>query len=131
MTEHRSKVVPIGVPRRPSDPGKNEPRLMDRVRAALRTRHYSRATERVYVSWILRYIRFHGRRHPSHLHEADLSRYLTQLAVRRRVSASTQNQALGALLFLYREVLGHDVGWMDQLVRAKRPKRVPVVLTGS
>jgi len=102
---------------------------MDRVRAALRVRHYSRATETAYVSWILRYITYHGKRHPEELGERELSRYLTELAVVRGVSASTQNQALAALLFLYRSVLHCEVAWLDELVRAKRPKRVPVVLS--
>jgi len=104
-------------------------RLLARVRRAIRVRHYSRRTERVYVRWIRRYVRFCGLRHPLELGEADLARFLSSLAVEQGVSASTQNQALAALLFLYREVLGVRVGWLVNLVRAKRPERLPVVLT--
>jgi integron integrase len=105
------------------------PRLLDRVRDAIRTRHYSYRTEEAYVGWIRHYILFHGKRHPAELGRADVSRFLTALAVEQRVSAATQNQALAALLFLYREVLGHEVGWLDDIVRAKRPHRLPIVLT--
>src|SRR5216117_1392256 len=98
-------------------------------RLLVRVRHYSRRTERVYVRWIRRYVRFCGLRHPLELGEADLARFLSSLAVEQGVSASTQNQAIAALLFLYREVLGVRVGWLVNLVRAKRPERLPVVLT--
>lgn len=106
-----------------------KPRLLDRVRMALRLRHYSRRTEKAYVAWIRRYILFHGKRHPAEMGAAELTRFLTSLAVDGRVAASTQNQALSALLFLYREVLELDVPWLDGVVRAKRPVRLPVVLT--
>jgi integrase-like protein len=102
----------------PSPPG---PRLLDRVRAALRLRHYSRRTEKAYVAWIRRYIVFHGKRHPAEIGAPELTRFLTSLAIDGRVAASTQNQALSALLFLYREVLELDVPWLDGVVRAKRP----------
>ncbi len=105
------------------------PKLLPRVRAALRLRHYSPRTEAVYVRWIQRFIRFHGLRHPSEMGSAEVSAFLTSLAVQGRVSASTQNQALAALLFLYGEVLGHQVAWVANLIRAKSPRRVPVVLT--
>jgi integron integrase len=107
----------------------DEPRLLDRVRSAIRTRHYSPLTERAYVNWILRYIRFHGKRHPALLGQKEVTDFLTHLAVRRRVSASTQNQALCALLFLYREVLEEDLPWLDQIVRAKPSQRIPEVLS--
>ena len=103
-------------------------RLLDRIRAALRLRHYSRRTEEAYVAWIRRYILFHGKRHPADMGAAELTAFLSSLAVDGRVAASTQNQALSALLFLYREVLELDLPWLDGVVRAKRPQRLPVVL---
>lgn len=106
-----------------------EPRLLDRVREAIRTRHFSRRTEEAYVGWIRRYILFHGKRHPAEMGPSEITAFLTDLAVERQVSASTQNQALAALLFLYRHVLGSDPGWLDGVVRAKQPRRLPVVLT--
>lgn len=104
------------------------PRLLDQVRAVLRTRHYSRRTERAYVRWIVRYIRASGTRHPAELDAADVERFLTALAVESKVSASTQNQALAAILFLYNEVLRLNVRRLAGLVRAKRPQRLPEVL---
>jgi integron integrase len=103
--------------------------LLQEVRNALRVRHYSRRTEEAYVGWIRRFIRFHDRKHPRQMGEAEVAAFLTSLAVDRQVSASTQNQALAAILFLYRHVLGQDIGWIDGIVRAKRPRRLPVVLT--
>ncbi len=111
----------------PAEPPK--PRLLDRVREALRTRHYSRRTEKTYVAWIRRYILFHRKRHPLEMGAPEITRFLSALAVEGNVAASTQNQALSALLFLYREVLDLDVPWLDDLVRAKRPIRLPIVLT--
>jgi site-specific recombinase XerD len=105
------------------------PRLLDRVRAGLRIRHYSRRTEEAYVAWIRRYVLFHGKRHPIEMGAAELTRFLTSLAVDGKVAASTQNQALSALLFLYRQVLEVEVPWLDDVVRAKRPHHLPVVLT--
>ena len=104
-------------------------RLLDQVRDKLRTLHYSPRTEDAYVGWIKQFILFHGKRHPKELEAADVEQFLTHLATRRRVSASTQNQALCALLFLYKQVLGTDLGWVDGVTRAKVPERVPVVLT--
>jgi integron integrase len=109
--------------------GPPKPRLLDRVREAIRARHYSRRTEKTYVAWIRRYIFFHGKRHPSELGPAEITEFLTSLATKSKVAASTQNQALSALLFLYREVLAQDLPWIDDIVRAKRPERLPVVLT--
>ena len=106
-----------------------KPRLLDRVRAALRVRHYSRRTEEACVAWIRRYVLFHGKRHPAELSGPEVTRFLSALAVEGRVAASTQNQALSALLFLYREVLGVELPWLDDIVRASRPARLPVVLT--
>ena len=105
------------------------PRLLDRVRAALRTRHCSLRTEKAYVGWIRRYIIFHGKRHPAEMGAAEITRFLSDLAIQRNVAASTQNQALSALLFLYREVLEQELPWMDDIVRAKSRERIPVVLT--
>ena len=106
-----------------------KPKLLDRVRHAVRARHYSRRTEKAYVHWIKRYIFFHGKRHPAEMGAAEVTAFLTALAVRDRVAASTQNQALNALLFLYREILGIQLPWLDDLVRAKRPQHLPIVLT--
>jgi len=92
-------------------------------------RYYSRRTEKAYVAWIRRYILFHGKRHPADMGAAEITRFLTSLAVEGQVAASTQNQALSALLFLYREVLQQEVPWLDDLVYAKRPHYLPVVVT--
>ena len=110
-------------------PQGNQPRLLDQVREAIRMRHYSIRTEEAYVSWIKRYILFHGKRHPLEMGEDEITQFLSALAVHGQVSASTQNQALCALVFLYRHVLGQNLGWLDDVVRAKRPQRLPVVLT--
>ena len=105
------------------------PKLLDRVREAIRTRHYSRRTEEAYVYWIRRYIVFHQKAHPSTMGAAEISAFLTWLAVRQHVSASTQNQALSALLFLYRHVLGVEIGAIEHVPRARTPERLPVVLS--
>ena len=105
------------------------PRLLDEVRSRLRLKHYSLRTEQAYLYWIRRYIRANGRRHPRELDGVAVERFLTRLAVEDRVAPSTQNQALSALLFLYREVLGVDLPWMENVARAKRPRRLPVVLS--
>ncbi len=102
--------------------------LLGEVRRAVRARHYSNRTERAYVHWIRRYVLFSGTRHPLELGEAEASAFLNHLA-ERRVSASTQNQALAAILFLYRRVLRRPLPWLKELVRAKRGTRMPVVLT--
>ena len=104
------------------------PKLLDRVRTAIRVRHYSRRTEQAYVDWIRRFIVYHKKTHPAEMGAPEISAFLEWLAVRQRVSASTQNQALSALLFLYRHVLGKDVGAID-VPRAYGPTRVPVVLS--
>jgi site-specific recombinase XerD len=105
------------------------PRLLDQLREAIRTRHLSRRTEEAYVLWTRRYVVFHGRRHPHEMGAPEIGRFLAHLATERRVSASTQNQALAALLFLYRTVLGVEIPWVEGVVRAKSPLRLPVVLT--
>ena len=106
-----------------------EPRLLEQVSARMRLKHYSRRTEQAYLYWIGRYIRAWLPRHPRDLDGAAVEAFLTGLATRDRVAASTQNQALSALLFLYREVLGVELAWMENVVRAKRPQRLPVVLS--
>jgi len=109
--------------------GAPKPRLLDRVREAIRARQYSRRTEKAYVQWITRYIFFHGKRHPAEMGAPEVTAFLTSLAVHDKVAASTKNQALSALLFLYREVLGVELPWLDVVVRAKRPQHLTVVLT--
>jgi integron integrase len=105
------------------------PRLLDQVRDKIRLKHYSLRTEQAYVDWIKRFIRHFGKRHPRELGAADVEAFLTHLAVAGNVAAATQNQAKSALLFLYREVLGIELPWLDNVERAKVPKRLPVVLT--
>jgi integron integrase len=140
MSEGRLlRVVPVtGIPSARVGPlragalapaAQHKPKLLDQVRDAIRTRHMSVRTEEAYVHWIKHYILFHHRRHPAEMGAAEITQFLTALAVERHVSASTQNQALAALLFLYRAVFGRDPGSFDGLVRAKRAQRLPVVLT--
>ena len=112
-----------------SSGAKEEPRLLDRVRESLRVRHMSYRTEQAYVHWIRRYILFHGKRHPREMGEGEVNAFLTHLAVEKRVSASTQTQALCALICLYRTVLARELGELDGLIRARRRRRLPVVLT--
>lgn len=104
-------------------------KLLDQVRQAIRMRHYSPKTEEAYVGWIKRFILFHPKRHPAEMVEKEIGQYLSALATQSRVSASTQNQALNAVLFLYHEVLGKKLGYVNGVVRAKRSRRLPVVLT--
>ena len=106
-----------------------KPKLLDVVRARIRAKHYSYRTEEQYVDWIRRFILYSGKRHPADMSASEVSRYLTHLAVERRVSASTQNQALAAILFLYRHVLETDLPWIENVVRARTPQHVPVVLS--
>jgi integrase len=105
------------------------PRLLARLHEAIRVRHLSRRTEEAYRHWIRRYLFFHHLRHPSEMGEAEINTFLTHLAVQEKVSASTQNQALLALLFLYRQVIGREVGELGEVIRARKPKRLPVVMT--
>lgn len=105
------------------------PRLIDRVRAAIRSRHYSRRTEKAYWFWIRYFILHNNKRHPAEMGAAEVTAFLSWLATERNVAAATQNQALAALLFLYKAVLERDLPWFDDLVRAKRPVRLPVVLS--
>ena len=114
-----------------SDPttGAGRPRLLDQLRQEIRSRHYSRRTEKAYVGWLRRYVVFHGRRHPNELGEAHVRHYLAHLAAAQRVSSSTQNQAFSALLFFYKAVLGRELTGLQDTVRAKTPSRLPVVLS--
>ncbi len=104
-------------------------KLLARLRQAIRVHHYSARTEEAYVQWVRRFVLYHGTRDPGAMGETEVAAFLSDLAVRGRVSASTQNQALGALLFLYQEVLGRRLGWVSGVVHAKRPGRLPIVLT--
>jgi integron integrase len=106
-----------------------KPKLLDQVRQLMRLRHYSSRTEQAYIGWIRRYILFHGKRHPNELGERDVSTFLSSLAINGRVAAATQNQALNALLFLYKEVLKRELGFVPGALRVKRPPKVPVVLS--
>ena len=105
------------------------PRLLDQVRELIRIRHYSLRTEQAYVQWIRRFILFHGKRHPRGMGAQELTAFLSDLAIQRNVAASTQNQALNAILFLYRDVLQITLPWLNDVQRAKKPQRLPLVLT--
>jgi hypothetical protein len=107
---------------------KNRPRLLDEVRRIIQLKHYSIRTEQAYVHWIRRFILFHRKRHPREMGPSEVEAFLSHLAVKDNVAASTQNQALNALVFLYREVLKKELDWMNNIVRAKRHSRLPVVL---
>ncbi len=111
-----------------SPPGKSK-KLLEEVRDLMRLRHYSIRTERCYCDWITRFIRYNGKRHPREMGKAEVTEFLTHLARDGNVAASTQNQALSALLFLYKEVLKEEIGWLEGVERATKPKRLPVVLT--
>ena len=121
------------MPNRPAPsaqgPTPSRPKLLDQLRYALRARRYSRRTETAYVSWVRRFILFHGKRHPKEMGAREVVEFLSHLAVEEEVSASTQNQALGALLFLYRTLLDQRLDELDRMVRARRPGRIPVVMS--
>lgn len=119
MTPSQSPAVPPAPP----------PKLLDRLRATLRRRHYSLHTEDAYVNWCRRFILFHNKKHPADMGEGEIRQFLTHLAVERGVAASTQNQALNAVVFLYTHVLARDLGSFGAVERARRPERLPVVLT--
>jgi integron integrase len=116
-------------PTLPTSASRNKPKLLDQVRDVIRRKHFSIRTEQAYVDWIRRFILFHNKRHPAEMGEQELTEFLTHLARDVHVAASTQNQALSALLFLYKEVLRQQIGWLSNVQRAKRPSRLPVVLT--
>ena len=126
LTSIHRKVLLSNIQKSGSSP--HSPKLLDQVREALRLKHYSIRTEESYVNWIRRYILFHNRRHPAEMGAPEVQAFLTHLAVEQNVAASTQNQALSAILFLYREVLHQDLGPINAL-RAQKPKRLPTVLT--
>ena len=113
----------------PAEPA--PPKLLERMRVHLRTRHYSIRTEQAYIDWARRFILFHGKRHPQDMGAAEVEAFLSHLAVQRQVAASTQNQAKAALLYLYKQVLGVDLAWLDEVVQARQARRLPVVLTPS
>jgi len=115
----------------PSDSSSRSPKLLEQLRDRIRLKHYSLRTEQAYVQWAKRYIIFHGKRHPAEMGKAEIEAFLTSLAVERNVTASTQNQALSALLFLYRELLEVDLPWLSEVTRAKKPARLPTVLTSE
>jgi len=131
VTSNRASPAPgravstlsTGVPDRP------KPKLLDQLRESLRSRHYSRRTEQTYCQWVKRFIFFHHVRHPAEMAEPEMNQFLTHLAVKENVSASTQNQALSALLFFYRHVIGREVGDLGEVIRARKPTRLPVVMT--
>ncbi|HSD59602.1 MAG TPA: integron integrase [Burkholderiales bacterium] len=115
------ELQPIEMPKKP--------RLLEQMREAIRYRHYSYRTEQAYLHWVKRFILFHGKRHPAEMGEREVVAFLNDLAVRRKVSASTQNQALSAILFLYKAVLAQELPWLTGMERAKRGVHLPVVLT--
>jgi integron integrase len=127
---HGATILPLARPEtgQGGRDSASPPRLLDRVRAELRARHYSPRTEKTYVAWIRRFILFHGKRHPENMAGSDIGDFLSHLANQGKVSAGTQNQALAALLFLFQQVLGRRLEWLGNLVHAKRPVHVPVVL---
>jgi len=108
-----------------------QPKLLDRVRDRLRYKQYSPRTEQAYIHWIKRFIFFHGKRHPEQMNGPEVEAFLTHLAKTERVAAATQDQAMSALLFLYKEILQKELPWLDGVERSKRPARLPVVLTES
>lgn len=107
----------------------NRPKLLDQVRNIIRTKHYSIRTEEAYVNWAKNFILFHNKRHPKEMGKKEINQFLTHLAVKRNVAASTQNQALSAILFLYREVIKKEIGWLGDITRAKKPRKLPVVFS--
>ena len=118
------------MPLNTSPPGTlQKPKILDQLRNAIRLRHYSIRTEETYVQWVRRYILFHGKRHPQEMGRPEIEAFLTHLAIEGKVAASTQNQALNAIVFFYREIIKREIGLLDEVVRAKRPARIPVVFT--
>ena len=126
-----AKHFKLGVhaPILPAPAPASKPKLLDRVRDAIRLRHYSIRTEQAYTDWINRFILFHGKRHPAEMAEVEVRQFLSHLARAGNVAASTQNQALSALLFLYKEVLKQEIGWLGEVERAKRSAKLPVILS--
>jgi integron integrase len=126
---HVTSRVTTDSNQRPPESAAAKPKLLDQVRQAIRALHYSKRTEKTYVEWVKRFIFFHGKRHPFEMGEPEINQFLTHLAVNKKVSVSTQNQALSAILFLYQRVLDKSLEWVNPNVHAKKPKRLPVVLT--
>ena len=126
---HTTEAQPTVQPVITTPPAAQVPRLEDRIREACRVRHYSLSTERTYVAWYKRFVRWAGLKHPATLGADMVERWLSNLATEGEVSASTQRQALAAVLFLYRQVLGMDLPWLDGIVRAKQPHHLPCVLS--
>jgi site-specific recombinase XerD len=121
--------MPNMPPSLPNPVSPRNPRLLDEVRTVIRLKHYSIRTEQAYIHWIRRFILYHQKRHPREMAETEVVDFLSHLARDGKVAASTQNQALSALLFLYKEVLKTEISWIENVERAKRPARLPVVLT--
>jgi len=117
-------VVTVQDRRKATAPADGKPKLLDHLREAMRSRHYSRRTEESYCNWVKRFIYFHNIRHPAEMGEPEIDAILTHLAVKEKVSASTQNQALSALLFLYRYALGREIGGLREVIRAREPRNV-------
>lgn len=107
----------------------NEPRLLDQIRDKIRLKHYSIRTERAYLDWNKRFILFHNKKHPKDMGKSEVEQFLTFLAVKKKIASSTQNQALSAILFMYKEVLGHELPWLNNVTRAKKPEKLPIVLS--
>ncbi len=122
----RMDASAIAMPNAASAP---PPKLLERMRIHLRTRHYSIRTEVAYIDWVRRFILFHGKRRPQDMGTVEVEAVLSHLAVDRQVSASTQNQAKSTILYLYKQALQQELPWLDEVVQAKRPQRLPVVLT--
>ncbi len=122
-------VMPPTPPTSSALPPGQQPKLLDRLREALRSRHYNRRTEHGYCHWVKRFPFFHKVRHPSEMVEPEINALLTHLAVKQKVMPSTQNQALNALLYPYRHVLDREIGNLGDIIRARTPKRLPVVMT--
>ncbi len=112
-----------------SGPPGNKPKLLQQVRDVIRRKQYSIRTEQVYVDWIKRFILYHNKRHPNEMAQEEVAEFLTHLARDRNVAPATQNQALSALLFLYKEVLKQQIGWLENVERARKPSKLPVVLS--
>ena len=128
-TEVDSSLDTAGASQQKKPFQKSHSELFDRLHIALRTRHYARRTEQAYGHWIMRFTHFHHGRHPIEMAEPEINAFLTHLAVKEQVSASTQNQALAAVLFLYRHVIGRGIGDLGEVIRARKPERLPVVMT--
>ena len=108
-----------------------KPKLLDLVKDNLRVRHYSRKTEESYVSWIKRFIFFNSKKNPNEMGKEEIQKFLNYLAVEKQVSSSTQNQALQAILYLYKNIIKKEIGWLEEIIKAHRSKRLPVVFTKS